>query len=314
MAHAFVALDYSRSLLSLCEQTTNTGVVHSIFQRAINIACSNTIVSITSDELQRTPVAMRLSRHAMQYLVRLVTCGMDVSIEKERFSFPAWNCTISLPETEAWEPRPDIKRYNWNRMTVAQHTAQLIEFLIAINIREGLGGLLADWETNDRTTDELCGHPSTLLQKMALPLLRLLMRASWQHDRGGIERAVQGLAGLGPGLTPSGDDVLVGFAAVMFLLSEQLSADSVSRCYIAEMIADIACPRTTLLSGSFLVCAARGEVSESLHHVLLGLRLPLEESETVVKAAERVLDFGATSGSDTLVGVLAGLRTLEGVQ
>ena len=60
-----------------------------------------------------------------------------------------------------------------------------------------------------------------------MPNLRLLAQASWQQNIAGIEEATRGLAGLGPGLTPSGDDVLGGFAAIMALLSTQLSADSI---------------------------------------------------------------------------------------
>jgi hypothetical protein len=46
--------------------------------------------------------------------------------------------------------------------------------------------------------------------------------------------------------------------------------------------------------------------------MLLALAFPIEQSEQVLQAAQRVLAFGATSGSDTLLGVLLGLQTLEG--
>ena len=129
----------------------------------------------------------------------------------------------------------------------------------------------------------------------------------------GIEEATRGLAGLGPGLTPSGDDVLGGFAAIMALLSTQLSTDFRSRKHIASKIASEAKPRTTKLSGALLEFASRGEVSEQLGTLLLTLMLPDEEFETVFKAADHVLAFGASSGGDTLLGMLLGLRALEGI-
>lgn len=381
MSLSFVALDYSRPLLSLFKPATSTGRVHSIFRRVINIAFSDTVVSIASEELQRTPNSIRITCAHMNAMFRIVEKDMNVWIENEKLSIPACGCTISLPNMKPWEPKPDIRCYSWDHELIIQHTNLLIDFLIAESDLEGLG-ILAVPLLRKRASHQQCrrdqmyrvqsrfigSDPNTSyaasmitrdtsrvdaihvvptmascyqsfrrgveakqdgscsvignervygempLHTMALPLLRLLMLASWQQDRGGIERAVKGLTGLGPGLTPSGDDVLAGFAAVLFLLSEQLSIDGVSRRYIAELIAAIACPRTTLLSVSFLACAARGEVSESLGHLLIGLTLPLVESETLLKAAERVLDFGASSGSDTLLGVLAGLRTLEGEQ
>jgi hypothetical protein len=147
---------------------------------------------------------------------------------------------------------------------------------------------------------------------MALPMLRLLTQASWQQDTTGIAQAVRGLAGLGPGLTPSGDDVLAGFAAVMALLSAYLSADTVPREHIAALIAAEARARTTRLSAVLLAHAARGELAQHLGEMLLALPSPAEASEAVLRTADRLLAFGETSGSDTLLGVLLGLRTLEG--
>jgi len=84
------------------------------------------------------------------------------------------------------------------------------------------------------------------------------------------------------------------------------------RKYIASTIAAVAKPRTTMLSAVLLEYASRGEVSEQFGTLLLALMLPAEEIEIVLKAADRVLAFGASSGSDTLLGILLGLRALEG--
>jgi len=147
---------------------------------------------------------------------------------------------------------------------------------------------------------------------MVLPKLQLLARASWRQDVAGVEEATRGLAGLGPGLTPAGDDMLAGFAAVMTLLSERLSVDGINRGQVAEVIARVARPRTTMLSGVLLEYAAHGEVAEQVGKLLLALALPGGESEAVLRAADELLAFGATSGGDTLLGVLLGLKTLEG--
>ena len=98
----------------------------------------------------------------------------------------------------------------------------------------------------------------------------------------------------------------------MALLSPHLSADFLPRKYIASTIAAVAKPRTTMLSAVLLEYASRGEVSEQFGTLLLALMLPAEEIEIVLKAADRVLAFGASSGSDTLLGILLGLRALEG--
>ena len=68
------------------------------------------------------------------------------------------------------------------------------------------------------------------------------------------------LAGQGPGLTPGGDDLLVGYAAGLVLWHDRRSE--------AEAIAVVAAPRTTLLAATLLRHAARGELPEAAHALL----------------------------------------------
>jgi hypothetical protein len=139
-------------------------------------------------------------------------------------------------------------------------------------------------------------------------LLRLLVRASREEDMANVVRAARGLAGLGPGLTPSGDDMLGGFIGVLALAEAQTVRDATANKRLAKVIADAARPRTTLLSATLLAHAARGEVAEQVGELLMALTLPVEADAEVLQAAERVLAYGACSGGDTLLGLLLGLQ------
>ena len=103
----------------------------------------------------------------------------------------------------------------------------------------------------------------------------------------GERPSVAALAGRGGGLTPSGDDILCGFAAGLVLFGGR-SAEALA-------IAGSAGPRTTRLSATLLNCAARGELPSPAHDLLeRGDRAPLEA-------------FGHSSGRALLVGLaLAG--------
>jgi Protein of unknown function (DUF2877) len=68
---------------------------------------------------------------------------------------------------------------------------------------------------------------------------------------------VSALAGLGPGLTPSGDDVLAGYVAGLVLLHGLRKK--------AAEIAEEASARTNSLSATLLRHAALGEVPEPVH-------------------------------------------------
>jgi len=305
MAVSLIAVDYSRPIQQIFLQEPRTGTVHSIFNKAANITFDGTMLALLSDELPRMPNSVRLRSDATDKLFLNLKPGMEVYIGNDELVIPTCNYSFHLAQTPLWEPRPDVNSYSWNRETVEQHTRLLTQFLAKKQHQDGLAPLVGPLFLEQP-------HQETPLSRMAMPNLRLLAQASWQQNIAGIEEATRGLAGLGPGLTPSGDDVLGGFAAIMALLSIQLSTDSRSRNHIASKIAAVAKPRTTMLSGILLEFASRGEVSEQLGTLLLTLMLPAEEIETVLNAANHVLAFGASSGEDTLLGILLGLRALEG--
>ena len=305
MAVSLIAVDYSRPIQSLFLQKPRVGIVHSVFNKATNIHFDEILLSLLSDELPRMPNSVRLRSSVTDAIFPNLQPGMQVCVGNNTIVIPTCNFSFHLSDIPLWEPRPDVTIYQWNRETVAQHARLLTQFLAEKQLQMGLaplvGALLLEKPPQE-----------TPLSRMAMPKLRLLHQASWRQNIRGIEEATLGLVGLGPGLTPSGDDVLSGFAAIMALLSPQLSADFISRKHIASTIVEVAKPRTTKLSAVLLEFASRGEVSEQFGALLLSLNLPSSEFETVQKAADRVLAFGASSGGDSLLGMLLGLRALEG--
>ena len=307
MTSSQVAADYSRPIQLMFAQKPRIGTIHSVFRKAVNITLGDTMLALLSNELPRMPNGVRLSPVVAKELLLQLRPGMEVWIGNERLLIPTRNFSLHLPGTPAWEPRPDIGAYRWNRETVAQHVRLLAHYLANRHQQEGLAPLVGPLLLGQRKPGQ-----ETPLARMALPKLRMLELASWRQDIAGVEEATRGLAGLGPGLTPSGDDALAGFTSIMALLSPQLSADGASREHIARTIAAIAGPRTTALSAVLLTHAACGEVAEQLSTLFLALSLPAEASEIVLSAADRVLAFGASSGGDTLLGILLGLRVLEG--
>ena len=302
-----VAADYSRPVQPMFEQEPHAGSIHSVFSKAVNITLDDTMLALLSYELPRMPNSVRVPSVVAQELLPQLRPGMEVEVGNERLLIPVCNFSLHLPETPAWEPRPDITAHYWRRETVAQHVRLLAPYLAEQPQQGGLAPLIGPL---------MLGQPGlaqeTPLSRMALPKLRMLALASWRQDIAGVEDATRGLAGLGPGLTPSGDDALGGFTSIMALLSPHLSADGASRKHISATIAAVARPRTTALSAVLLAHAARGEVAEQLGTLLLALTEPAGASEAVLNTTDRVLAFGASSGGDTLLGILLGLRALEG--
>jgi hypothetical protein len=102
---------------------------------------------------------------------------------------------------------------------------------------------------------------------------------------------VRALAGLGPGLTPSGDDVLAGYVAGLVLLHGQHKR--------ASRIAEEASVRTNSLSATLLRHAALGEVPEPVHILL------------ATGNARPMLSFGHSSGQAWLRGLVSAGYVVE---
>ena len=115
-----------------------------------------------------------------------------------------------------------------------------------------------------------------------------------------IAEAGRRLVGLGAGLTPSGDDVLVGVTAALTALGDDRARP------LARLWARHAIGRTTVVAEAFHRHAAAGAYSERLHDVL---RAILAGPVAAIPAAVRTAAaWGATSGIDTLAGILMGLE------
>jgi hypothetical protein len=105
------------------------------------------------------------------------------------------------------------------------------------------------------------------------------------------------LGGRGPGLTPSGDDVLAGLLLVARAAG---SADATP-----ALLAVVASVRTTEVAAGFLHWAARGQCIEPAHAVLAALAEHGAEAES--PACARLTTIGSSSGAALLAGIRIGL-------
>jgi hypothetical protein len=175
--------------------------------------------------------------------------------------------TISLNGAETWRPPAPTRT-----------EPKLEELKAAVRQRipaEGLGCLIIG------AHNALSGH--------AQPALDALER--WLVGNAIAAEAAQ-LIGLGPGLTPSGDDYFGGMLVALRLSGRGVQADGLWR-WLQPRLKE----RTSAISAAHLAAAAAGEAHEALHDVLNG-ELDLDALDAV----------GHTSGWDALAGAVAVLK------
>jgi hypothetical protein len=111
---------------------------------------------------------------------------------------------------------------------------------------------------------------------------------------------IGGLVGLGEGLTPAGDDCVVGALAALHAFAAPWLREAPE---IGAGIAGAA-RGTTLVAREFLLAAVEGRFAEVL------LRLCSAAGAEAAEAVAALLDVGGTSGADTLSGVHLALEAL----
>jgi hypothetical protein len=117
-------------------------------------------------------------------------------------------------------------------------------------------------------------------------------RAVRDRDPGAAAHAADRLLGLGGGLTPEGDDVLAGTAAVVFAAGDAVGFAEPERArWLAALVpADVAA-RTTALSATLLALAAEGRIVEPVHRLL-----DLEPGDGWRDALRTLAATGASTG------------------
>lgn len=113
---------------------------------------------------------------------------------------------------------------------------------------------------------------------------------------GALDAAILCLLGLGPGLTPSGDDVLLGLAACVTMGGDVWGLSDFGS--LAGRCAELGARGTTALSAALFAAAAVGEFCPALHAIFLS-----KDPAALRCAVTRVAAIGGHSGLDLLCGV-----------
>ncbi len=199
---------------------------------------------------------------------------------------------IAMQETETWMTSAPPR--HWNAVDLRRSVAELRRLCALRAPHEGLGRAVAGGEN---------AMTQTCLGRFAMApvngLRTWLSNAMWEvpvsesdHPHG-----LQQLVGLGPGLTPSGDDLLCG---VMFTLR------SLGHPGVAERLWDRLRPLSkdagNAISFGHLVVAAAGGGSAPIDD-LLGALLG-GETDALRRLLDAIGTVGHTSGWDCVAGVL----------
>jgi len=212
---------------------------------------------------------------------RFDTLPNQAEVEWQTRTLRVGPITVALDRASAWNPHlPTIARQDSLRPLIP-HLAQL------------------------RLSSPLFGGAPALI-KRAQQGIECLQRGFSQQSIQLIAKGSNLLAGLGPGLTPSGDDFLVGLMAAL-IVAPNHAASAHRNC---QIIAASAMCRTTRLSAAWLYHASQGRFGEQWHRLIDAINSGYNSGGTLAidQAFSAIAVTGATSGVDALGGFHCGIE------
>jgi len=253
------------------------GAVHSVFERACNFACGDSLLTLVTHERADGPTTLRLEPGAVADLRLMLRPGDGLRCRDGVVS--AVGVKIRLAGAAIWRPAPP-------RATVPMRQ-------LGANLRYAAAALQRRRRTHSSVIDREGGGA-----------LAGLVLACRNLDVGPMVVQVEQLIGWGEGLTPAGDDVLIGLYAALDVLADGRADRTMFLRGLSGAIA-ARTSRTTPIAAHCLRLAAGGHFSADvtgLRHALVGER----DRAVVAAALDCALDAGATSGADMVTGLLRG--------
>jgi hypothetical protein len=195
--------------------------------------------------------------------------------------------------------KPSTARQAWVIDGVTRYHSRLdvVPRASSASVARALGVVataLGEHETALRGADRLTNSS----RRRVRSAVRRLSIAVAAGDEERAATIATGLVGFGPGLTPSGDDALIGFLAAQRALGT--TSEAVRRTVLGSA------GHTCDISWGYLEAAAHGHFCELV--IELATAVCEGSDERALTAAEECLDLGATSGADGVLGMLGGFE------
>jgi hypothetical protein len=270
--------------------------IQSVYRSVVNISTADGLLTVASPEGGGLPNGI-LADLGPDWRQIGLHSGMAVFASGGAIRVPDAGLEIQFDGATRWSPRlrpsadaAGIAAAHWRRRAGA--TREMARGRVSA---AGFGSLLRE---------DVTYEPVGILG-VARPILSELAAALEAGDRTRAAEVAARLIGLGPGLTPSGDDALVGIEAALHALARPSAG-------FMALANDNVEGRTTALAATLLRHAGAGEFAERLHTLLAALLG--SDDEGIPAALDRAVAWGATSGTDCLLGVLIGLDVSAGVR
>ena len=274
-------------------QRAPSAVVSGTASRGIYLQPTDGLTIYLSLEEFRGPLTLNLSGKLDD--LSLVEPGSSAIFHDLNLIFPDYSLQISLEKAQIWQPSHSSRSRNLHSDMLrkvydqARRISGKQPFFPLLNMVMG-------------------GDPSPLPEFPEFGNMITPIQEEIQTDHPAqLSKLLIDLLGAGPGLTPVGDDFILGILLSINYLGESIFPGNALKEF-NKSIVDAARKKTTKLSFSILTCGTKGSADERLLKVLESL---IFGDEIHDQDLIQMLNWGSSSGIAVLAGMLTVLTRIQ---
>lgn len=267
--------------------SSQSAFVQGITSKGIFLKLVNNSIAFIAADQYRNPLTINLP--GARLFFRSIQFRDEVQIAPNELIFPNHDFAVSIEHATVWSARN-------NETPIAElpHPSHASLYLARLN-----NAIQNPVDLFDHALAFLDGNLSRLPEELIKALIPLRQPATTSTLN--LKESGLYFSGRGRGLTPSGDDLLLGWCYALKRLSAFHPLDLTT---IFSIITGLIFQNSTLISANLVNAAAKGEVDERLlsaFEAMIGLS-PID-----TKNIENIIYWGSSSGVEAVAGMAIAL-------
>lgn len=259
------------------DQFGKMGRIHSIFERSFNLKIGEQLINIASYEDYLSSFGMYFPKPMFRQIYPLIHQGNLVKITNEKL-------TVYSSEgiQEIFIENPDIFSLQISEIKIQRPELKMLYKILKKEKLENQVGLVIDKPMKDVMTQ--------------------MTKKSNENNPVDWQQIIRYLIGRGKGLTPSGDDILTAYLALLSVIGDQRAEALASALTNTEL-------STTDVSKGYIFSAIRGNVNSLVYQLFVDLQNQMEEA-IIHTDVKKIMSIGHSSGKDMCFGLLLALHSI----
>jgi len=266
--------------LSLDFHGLESGVIHSIFKSSFNVSVNQHLIHFDSLEKPLSAFGVNIPQDVLDKLIRILTAGDIVRIKDN-------DLTIYAKDSKLIRVKFKDLFYKDLRLKELVCNKPLLQASPLVRAITGI---------------EFEKHIGLPYGKEEIQWLEKLKKNSCSYEF--TEGFVRHFLGRGKGLTPSGDDFIMGYIMMLYVFRKE---EFVRWKLVLEKLLSII--KTTDVSFNYYRAMLEGYTSQQFHEFTQSLFYEVD-TQTAQNLINNLLAYGSSSGYDTLFGIYTALNQI----